>query len=222
MALPISVAGAGVLAWAARHSPGTARVLKFALALLLVVSEATLLIWPVATRTWAASSSLPLQLSDLSTTLMIGGLALGHSRRLAGLAYLLAVPSALLALAFPAPGAVPPSPLYYAFWVDHASLLAAAALIGAAQPGPDVSWSMVAWGWAAATSLASVDGLVNLATGGDYMFLRQPPEGWDPLKIMGPWPVYVLVAFLLCPLLLSATALPVRALEQAHRRAGGP
>jgi hypothetical integral membrane protein (TIGR02206 family) len=218
VALPISVAGAGVLAWVGRRSPSAASALRLALAGLLAVSEATLLLWPLLARTWAASSTLPLQLSDLATILMIGALVGGRSSRLAGVAYLMAVPSALLALAFPAPGAVPPSPLYYAFWVDHASLLAGAMVIGAARPGPSVGWGMVVWAWLATASLASVDGVVNLATGGDYMFLRRPPAGWDPLRIMGPWPLYVLVAFLICPVILALAELPAWGLQGAQRR----
>ncbi len=222
VALPLSVAGAAGLAWAAWHSSSTASVLKLGLAGLLVVSEATLLIWPVLARSWTASSGLPLQLSDLATFIMIAALAWNRSRRLAGVAYLLAVPSALLALSFPAPGAIPPSPLYFAFWVDHASLLAGATVIGAARPGPDVGWGMVVLAWVATTALASADGLVNMATGGDYMFLRSPPPGWDPLRIMGPWPVYVVAGFLVCPLLLAAVAWPALALQGTRRSAVGP
>ncbi len=218
VALPISVAGAGLLAWVGRRSPAAGSALRLALAGLLAASEATLLLWPLLTRSWAATSSLPLQLSDLATILMICALARGRSRRLAGVAYLLAVPSALLALAFPAPGAVPPSPLYYAFWVDHAGLLAGAMVIGAARPGPSVGWSMVVRAWLATTFLAYVDGVVNLATGGDYMFLRRPPAGWDPLRIMGPWPVYVVVAFLICPVILAVVELPAWGLRGANRR----
>ncbi len=218
VALPVSVAGAGVLAWVGRRSPSAASALHLALAGLLAASEATLLLWPLLTRSWAASSNLPLQLSDLATILMIGALAGGRMPRLAGLAYLLAVPSALLALAFPAPGAVPPSPLYFAFWVDHATLLAGAMVIGAARPGPKVGWSMVVWAWLATTALASIDGVVNLASRGDYMFLRRPPAGWDPLRIMGPWPVYVLVAFLICPVVLAIVELPAWVLQGGEGR----
>ncbi len=177
--------------------------------------------WPVVAGSWAASSSLPLQVSDVATMLMIGALAWPRDRRLAGLAYLLAVPSSLLALAFPAPGAIPPSPLYYAFWVDHASLLAAATVIAAGPPVLNIGWVRVAWAWLVTAALAAVDGAVNLLTGGDYMFLRRPPAGWSPLRIMGPWPAYVFVALLVCPLVFAAVSLPVWNRAGAHPQAGG-
>jgi hypothetical integral membrane protein (TIGR02206 family) len=221
-ALPISITGAGVLAWVGRRSPSAASALRLALAALLAMSETTLLFWPLLPRIWTVSSTLPLQLSDLATALMIGALVGVGGSRLAGVAYLLAVPSALLALAFPAPGAVPPSPLYYAFWVDHATLLAGAVVLGAARPGPSAGWGTVLWAWLATATLASVDGVVNLATGGDYMFLRRPPAGWNPLRMMGPWPLYVLVAFVICPVILALVELPVWGLQGAYRRAGGP
>jgi hypothetical integral membrane protein (TIGR02206 family) len=222
VALPISVAGAAVLAWVGRRSPSAASELRLALAGLLAVSEATLLLWPLFTRSWTVSSTLPLQLSDFATVLMIGALVGSHGSRLAGVAYLLAVPSALLALAFPAPGAAPPSPLYYAFWVDHASLLAGAVVIGTSRPGPRLGWGIVVWAWLATAALAAVDGVVNQATGGDYMFLRRPPAGWNPLRIMGPWPLYVLVAFVICPVILALVELPVWGLQNAHLRAESP
>ncbi len=221
VALPLSVAGAGALAFAARRSPAAASALRRALACLLLVSEATLLLWPMVARSWAASSTLPLQLSDLATILLIGALAWPRRRRLAGLAYLLAAPSSLLAIAFPAPGAIPPSPLYYAFWVDHASLLAGAMVIAAGPPGPSIGWTRVAWAWLATAALAAVDGAVNLVTGGDYMFLRRPPAGWDPLRIMGPWPAYVFVAFLVCPLVFVVVGLPVWGRAGANPQAEG-
>jgi hypothetical integral membrane protein (TIGR02206 family) len=34
-------------------------------------------------------------------------------------------------------------------------------------------------------------GLVDAVTGGNYMFLRQPPSEWTLLQVLGPWPWYI-------------------------------
>ncbi len=219
LALLLSAAGSAALAWAARQGGGSLRATRLALAVLLALSEATLVLWPVATGGWSDASSLPLQLSDLATVLAIGALCCANCPRWGELAYLLAIPSALLALAFPAPGAVPPSPLYYGFWVDHGSLLAAGAVLATSFP-LRMSWTAVVRAWGATALLAAVDGVVNLVTGGDYMFLRQPPSGWSPLRVMGPWPVYVLTALVLCPLVFLAIAWPIWGQRRAHSAKG--
>lgn len=208
LALLLSILGSAALAFGAHRGRSALAITRLALAGVLALSEATLLLWPLAARSWTLASSLPLQLSDLATLLAIAALCCLGCRRLGELAYLLALPSALLALAFPAPGAVPPSPLYYGFWVDHAGLLAAAVVLGTSFP-VRMSWGAVVRAWGSTAALAAVDGAVNRATGGDYMFLRQPPSGWSPLRVMGPWPVYVLTALVLCPLVLLAVAWPL-------------
>ena len=37
-------------------------------------------------------------------------------------------------------------------------------------------------------------GIVDWATGANYMFLRHPPHTWSLLSILGPWPWYLLTA----------------------------
>jgi hypothetical integral membrane protein (TIGR02206 family) len=37
-------------------------------------------------------------------------------------------------------------------------------------------------------------GLIDATTGANYMFLRTPPSNWTLLRVLGPWPWYVLSA----------------------------
>ncbi|MGH9302946.1 MAG: hypothetical protein ACRDZ5_00885, partial [Acidimicrobiales bacterium] len=37
-------------------------------------------------------------------------------------------------------------------------------------------------------------GLIDWVTGADYMFLRRPPSNWTLLRVLGPWPWYMLSA----------------------------
>lgn len=173
----------------------------------LAVSELVVLLWPAVNHTWTAANSLPFQLSDIATGVAI--LALLHpSPPWCGLACLWGVSAGLLGLSFPAIGAAFPSPLYFAFYVDHGTLVTVGILLGVGGQ-LHLSWRSVAGSWVATTALAVVAGIVNLATGGDYMFLRQPPGNWNPLMIMGPGHWYVLTAWALCPLVFSLLAVPV-------------
>jgi uncharacterized membrane protein YwaF len=37
-------------------------------------------------------------------------------------------------------------------------------------------------------------GLVDWLSGANYMFLRRPPSNWTLLRLLGPWPWYVVSA----------------------------
>lgn len=202
------VLGTGALVWRVRRTRGLPPGVRWTLWAALAASEVTQVLWPVVAHSWTAAIYLPLQLSDLATFVAIAALTWPQRLGLQRLAYLWGLPAGLLGLSFPAIGASPPSPLYYAFWVDHGALFALAVLLGVSG-GIQMSWRVVVEAWLATTLLAVLDGVANLATGGDYMFLRQPPPGWNPLWAMGPWPWYVVAAFAICPALFRLAAVPL-------------
>jgi hypothetical integral membrane protein (TIGR02206 family) len=53
-------------------------------------------------------------------------------------------------------------------------------------------------------------GLVDWLTGADYMFLRAPPARWTLLRVLGPWPWYVVSAAGVALVLLLLLYLPFR------------
>jgi uncharacterized membrane protein YwaF len=76
-------------------------------------------------------------------------------------------------------------------------------------------------------ALALVAGLADLATGGNYLYLRQRPLAGSLLDFLGPWPWYLAAGTVLALLLLlalDAPFWPARAIrkENARRRAGAP
>jgi len=181
--------------------------LRWLLVVALAGSETFVLFWPVVTHTWTAANTLPFQLSDVGTVVAIVAL-LRPQPSSSELTYFWGLSAGLLGLSFPAIGAGFPSPLYFAFYVDHGTLLTVGILLGVVG-NLKLNWRSVLKSWTATMALAAVAGLVNLITGGDYMFLRQPPETWSPLMVMGGWPWYVLTAWAICPLLFRLLALPV-------------
>ena len=202
-----TLAAASVMVFAATRSPRRWGVGRWALVAALAGSEAVEQIWPLLRHDWILSNTLPVQLSDLATGLTVAALVWPERRPLGALAYFWGVAAGCLGLAFPAIGATYPSPLYFAFYIDHGALLTAGLVI-AATGRLGIGWREILLAWVATMSAAVVAGTANLLTGGDYMFLRAPPSTWSPLLVMGPWPWYVLVAWGFCPLLLSLLALP--------------
>lgn len=190
LAVTLVAAAAAVVALRGR-SPGGALGLVILVALL--GSELTVLLWPVEIHAWSVATTLPLQLSDIATLVAVVSLVAPRLRRVRELAYLWSVPAGLLGLAFPAIGASAPSPLFYAFYVDHGTLLFYGMLLGFDR-GLHLTGGSALRAMMATVLWGLVAGVANLATGGDYMFVRRPPPTWSPLLLMGPWPWYVFSA----------------------------
>jgi uncharacterized membrane protein YwaF len=55
-------------------------------------------------------------------------------------------------------------------------------------------------------AVVAAAGVGTLLTGGNYMFLRRKPAHGSLLDLMGPWPVYILVAGIAGLLLFLALA----------------
>jgi len=86
-----------------------------------------------------------------------------------------------------------PDPLYFTYFALHSGAVVAACLLvfGARRElRPGAVWRV----YAVTVAFAGLAALGSLLTGGNYMYLRRKPRSDSLLDIMGPWPVYVLVA----------------------------
>lgn len=63
-------------------------------------------------------------------------------------------------------------------------------------------------------------GVVDWVTGANYMFLRSPPRDWTVLRLLGPWPWYILSATGVGVVLLIFLDMPFWAVRRRRRRAG--
>jgi hypothetical integral membrane protein (TIGR02206 family) len=154
---------------------------------------------------WTPRVNLPLHLTDVVTLASIAALWRPRSTLLVELVYFWAFSASLQAVLTPDLGQSFPDVLFVTYFVTHSGAVAAASLLvlGARRtPRPGAVWRV--YGVTLGVVAAAAAG--TLLTGGNYMFLRRKPAHGSLLDLMGPWPVYILVAAIVGLLLFLALA----------------
>jgi hypothetical integral membrane protein (TIGR02206 family) len=142
---------------------------------------------------WTARVNLPLQLTDAVTLVSIAALWRPGCALLVELVYFWALTASLQAVLTPDLGQSFPDVLSFTYYVTHAGAIAAACLLVFGErraPRPGAVWRV----YAITGAFACLAAIGTLATGGNYMFLRRKPVDGSLLDVMGPWPVYIVVA----------------------------
>ena len=67
-------------------------------------------------------------------------------------------------------------------------------------------------------TFAVLVGVIDLATGGNYMYLRQVPASGTLLSVMGPWPWYIVGAAVLAGAIFAVLELPFRIVGRERAR----
>jgi hypothetical integral membrane protein (TIGR02206 family) len=168
---------------------------------------------------WTPRVNLPLHLTDAVTLVSIAALWRPRSTLLVELVYFWAFSASLQAVLTPDLGQSPPDVLFFTYFLTHSGAVAAASLLvlGARRtPRPGAVWRV--YGVTLGVVAAAAAG--TLLTGGNYMFLRRKPAHGSLLDLMGPWPVYILVAAIFGLLMFLALARLARlTTASADRRA---
>lgn len=151
---------------------------------------------------------LPLELCDAALLLAVFTL-LWPGRAPAETVYFWAGSGTLLAMLTPElPWSFPRWEFVVFFGLHGLVLVAALVLVFGLglrpRPGAPCRVFGITAGW------ATLVGLVNLALGTNFMYLRHKPVVATPLDWMGPWPVYIGVAGVLALVLFHALAAPFR------------
>ena len=155
---------------------------------------------------WAAV--LPLELCDAALVLAVITLV-APRRATAEVVYFWAVSGTLLAMLTPDLAWSFPRWEFVVFFGLHGLVLCAASvLVFGLGFRPRSGAPFRVWGITAAW--AAFVGLVDLAFGTNYMYLRRKPLAATPLDWMGPWPVYILVGAAVALALFLLLALPFR------------
>ena len=188
------------------------------IALTLVVAELSWQPYVVANKTWSAAASLPVQLCDVAGFVAAAAL-LWRQLILVEVAYFWGLGGTLQAVLTPDLKDHFPSFPYLQFYVTHDLVILAALFLVfglALQPRPGAVRRI----FVLTVVFAIVVGLIDLATGGNYMYLRQVPASGSLLDLMGPWPWYIATGALLTLVVLAILNAPFR-LSRLRRHDAG-
>jgi len=183
----------GALCLAARRHAGpwrivVARLIGLALGADIVAYSVGL----VVAKTWTADTSLPLALCNAGV--VVAAVACWwRIPLLVELTYFVGLAGTLQAVFTPDLSVAFPHLVFFEYLVGHVGIVLAAFFLVVGmrlrpRPGAVVRVFTIA---AAYTAFV---GLVDGVTGANYMFLRRPPGEWTVLRLLGPWPWYVVSA----------------------------
>jgi hypothetical integral membrane protein (TIGR02206 family) len=215
-AIAVAVAG---LVGAARLRPGAwITPVARTLAVVLVVDEVSW--WLFIALTWQPGSqiayALPLQICDIGT--FLGALALWSRRPiLVELTYFWGVAGTFQALVTPDLPQHFPHYLYFQYYIAHGGIVAAALLLVVGlrlHPRPDAVLRVAGL----TLGYAAVMGLIDAATGANYLYLRSKPGSATLFDMMGPWPWYIASATLVGIVLFLLLDAPFRRLRGLRNR----
>ena len=207
--LALLAAVAAALCAAARRFPGQwTDVAAAMIALAIVVTELSWQPYVLANHSWSVAFSLPVQLCDVGGFVAAAALV-WRQILLVEVAYFWGLGGTLQALLTPDLHDHFPSFPYLQFYATH-DLVILAALFLVIGLGLQPRTGAVRRIFLLTLGFAAVIGLVDLVTGGNYMYLRQVPAQASLLSLMGPWPWYVVFGALLALIVLIILDLPFR------------
>ena len=188
---PIVVVGVAAVAagWLAYRYPRWRwRWVGFGLAVVLVASEASWWIKLFTTRPFHAGTDLPLELCDLTAWVAAAGL-IWRREILQHLTYFWGVGGGIPALFLPVLGAPFPSWFYFEFYLAHGSLVVAGVLTIVAF-GVRIRRGTMVRAIVVTGAVALVIGVLDIAVGGDYLYLIALPPVVGGLQALSSWPLY--------------------------------
>ena len=207
--LGLLVAVAVLLCVAARRAPGRwIDAVAVAIAVVIVGAELSWQPYVLRNHAWSPATSLPIQLCD------VGGFAaaaalLWRQLLLVEVAYFWGLGGTLQAVLTPDLREHFPSFPYIQFYLTHDLVILAALflVIGLRlHPRPGAVRRV----FLLTLAFAGLVGLIDLVSGGNYMYLRQVPAAGSLLNLMGPWPWYILAGAVMTLLVLVILDAPFR------------
>lgn len=183
------------------REPAWNKTVRYALIVGLIGMEFILQLWMIVEGQWEAQYSLPVHLCTISVILSAAMLFTGN-RFLFECICLVGACGALQALVTPDLDFSFPHIRFFLFFISHAAIiLACIFMIAVERYRPRFKSLLVVF--VALNAYAAVVFIINVVTGGNYMFLARKPAGGSLLDVLGPWPWYIVslegvtVAFML-------------------------
>jgi hypothetical integral membrane protein (TIGR02206 family) len=214
--LGLLVVIAAALCTAARRAPGRWTGIVAAItAAIIVLTELSWQPYVLANHSWSVAFSLPVQLCDVGGFVAAAAL-LWRQALLVEVAYFWGLGGTVQALLTPDLRDHFPSFPYLQFYATH-DLVVLAALFLVIGLGLHPRAGAVRRIFVLTLGFAAVIGLIDLVTGGNYLYLRQVPAQGSLLNAMGPWPWYIVVGAMLTLIALAVLDAPFRF---SRRRSG--
>ena len=220
-----AAAGCTVLCVAARSHPGrwtgvVARVIAF----LLVADAVSYTVSLVVGGSWSPRTSLPLALCN-AAVIVAAAACWWRVLLLVELTYFWGLAGTLQAIISPDLNVAFPHLVFFQYVVGHLGVVVAALFLVVGMritPRPGAVPRVLA----ISVAYTAFVGLVDAVTGANYMFLRRPPGEWTLLRVLGPWPWYLLSATGVALVLFTLLDAPFwmsrrRAAEGPASKAGG-
>ena len=188
-----AAAGCIVICVAARSHPGRwTVVVARVIGLLLAADAVSYTVALVVSDSWSPRTSLPLALCDVAV-IVAAAACWWRVVLLVELTYFWGLAGTLQAIISPDLNVAFPHLVFFQYVVGHLGVVAAALFLVVGMritPRPGA----VARVLAISVAYTVFVGLVDALTGANYMFLRRPPGEWTLLRVLGPWPWYLLSA----------------------------
>jgi hypothetical integral membrane protein (TIGR02206 family) len=203
-----ALAAVGLPVLVRRRGTSFGRGVRWCLAALLLASVTGYLALAVSSGAIGPLDFLPLHLCDL--TLFVAVLALLTRNRLAvEILYYWALAGTTLAILTPDVEGSYPDWRWVAYFTTHGAVVVSATTLvfGLGRtPRPGSAWRvfLITLGYAAAV------GVVDWATGANFLYLARKPAGPTLLDLFGPWPVYIGVAAGVAWALFTVLQVPFR------------
>ncbi len=193
-AVALAAAGCAALCVVARRHPGpwrisTARVL----ALVLGADAVSYSVGLAVQGTWSAKTSLPLALCNVGVLVAAAACWWRRPLLLVELTYFWGLAGTLQAVITPDLNVGFPHLVFFQYLVGHVGIVVAALFLVVGM-GIAPRRHAVVRVYALTLGYTTAVGIVDALTGANYMFLRSPPAEWTLLRVLGPWPWYVVSA----------------------------
>jgi hypothetical integral membrane protein (TIGR02206 family) len=163
--------------------------------------------------TWSAKTDLPLALCNIGVVVAATA-CFFQVPTLVELTYFLGLAGTLQAVLTPDLSVAFPHLVFFEYLIGHLGIVFAAVFLVVGL-GHYPRRGAVARIFGIGAVYTAFVGLVDAITGADYMFLRSPPREWTLLRLLGPWPWYVVSAAAVALVLFSLLDLPFRHARRA-------
>lgn len=166
-------------------------IVRICLAVFLLANEGCYQIWSIVNGIWTIDYTLPLQLCD-AATILSAFMLLTKRQTLYDVAYFWGLGASLQALL--TPDIYPysfPHFVFFNFFLAHGAIITAVLFMTYIEGRRPYPVSMLKT-LIATNAYMAVIALVDLITGGNYVFLRRKPSAASIMDLLGPWPWYIL------------------------------